>query len=292
MRKQFVDTVSKIVQEDEKAVLLLGDIGVYGFKDLLNNYPLRAYNIGILEQTTISVAAGMSLQGLIPIVHTIAPFIVERALEQIKVDLCYQSLGSNLVSVGSSYDYAELGCTHHCPGDISILNEIPDIEIVVPGHPDEFDILFNQNYSNDFTTYYRLSESANSSPYKVAFGKNIVIQERGEVVIIAVGPILESVREAAKDLNVSIIYCTTVKPFDFASIERFLGKKLLIIEPYYSSPVLTNILRENDSLHGNVTTIGVPNSFINEYGNKDDIDKVIGMDSESIRKKIIERIND
>ena len=87
MRKQFVDTVSKIVQEDEKAVLLLGDIGVYGFKDLLNNYPLRAYNIGILEQTTISVAAGMSLQGLIPIVHTIAPFIVERALEQYKSEL-------------------------------------------------------------------------------------------------------------------------------------------------------------------------------------------------------------
>ena len=292
MRKQFVDTVSKIIQEDERAVLLLGDIGVYGFKDILKEYSSRAYNIGILEQTTISVAAGLSMGGLFPIVHTIAPFIIERALEQIKVDLCYQSLGANLVSVGSSYDYAELGCTHHCPGDVSILNEIPDIEIMVPGHPLEFDKLFNQNYANKSTSYYRLSESKNSESLEVEFGKNNIIQEKGDVVIIAVGPILESVKTATKDLDVTIIYCTTVKPFDFASIERFLNKKIIIVEPYYSSPLLTNILRKNDSLNVDVSTIGVPNDFINEYGSRNDIDKMLGMDPKSIRKKIVDIIND
>ena len=129
MRGQFVKTVSKLIQNDDRVVLLLGDIGVYGFRDMLTNYPQRAYNIGILEQSTISLSAGLSLSNLIPIIHTIAPFIVERALEQIKVDLCYQGLGSNLVSVGASYDYAALGCTHHCPADIPTLNEIPGIEL-------------------------------------------------------------------------------------------------------------------------------------------------------------------
>ena len=285
MRGQFVKTVSKIVQNDDRVVLLLGDIGVYGFKDILTNYPQRAYNIGILEQSTISLSAGLSLGNLIPIVHTIAPFIVERALEQIKVDLCYQGLGSNLVSVGASYDYAALGCTHHCPADIPTLNEIPDIELIVPGHPDEFDKLFNQNYDNDKTTYFRLSESKNNQSYNIEFGKNITLQEKGEVVIIAVGTTLDAVLEASSDLDVTIIYCTTIKPFDLSSIKKYLNKKILIVEPYYSGPILRNIHRESNNLSGNFSMIGVPNSFINKYGNKNDIDKMLGLDSESIKKK-------
>ena len=292
MRGQFVKTVSKLIQNDERVVLLLGDIGVYGFRDMLSNYPQRAYNIGVLEQSTISLSAGLSLSNLIPIVHTIAPFIVERALEQIKVDLCYQSLGANLVSVGASYDYAALGCTHHCPADIPTLNEIPGIELIAPGHPDEFDKLFSQNYDNDKTTYFRLSESKNNQSYNVEFGKNIIIQEKGEVVIIAVGVVLQAVLEASFDLDVTIIYCTTIKPFDFSSIKRFLSKKILIVEPNYSGPILTNIHRELDNIMGNFSMIGVPNNFINKYGSKDEIDKMIGLDSKTIKSRIIEKINE
>ena len=138
------------------------------------------------------------------------------------MDLCYQSLGANLVSVGASYDYAALGCTHHCPADIPTLNEIPNIEIIAPGHPEEFDKLFNQNYDNDKTTYFRLSTSKNNQSYNVEFGKNIIIQEKGEVVIIAVGTVLQSVLEASFDLDVTIIYCTTIKPFDFSCINNKL----------------------------------------------------------------------
>jgi transketolase len=292
MRKQFVDTVSEIFKNDKKVVLLLGDIGVWGFRDILNDYPERSYNIGILEQTTISLSAGLSLAGLIPIVHTIAPFIVERSFEQIKLDLGYQALGANLVSVGGSYDYASLGCTHHCPGDVSILNEIPDMEIIVPGHPTEFDQLFKQNYANEFPTYFRLSETSNQKPFDVKFGKNIIVKEGKEVVVIAVGPILKSVLKASEGLDITIIYCTTVKPFDFSSIENFLCQKILIVEPYYSSPVLTNILRSESKLSGDFSTIGVPNSFINKYGSKSEIDEMIGLDPESIRKKIVEKINE
>ena len=292
MRAQFVKTVSKLIQSDEKVVLLLGDIGVFGFRNMFAQYPERTYNIGILEQSTISLAAGLSLSNLIPIVHTIAPFIVERALEQIKVDLGYQELGANLVSVGASYDYAALGCTHHCPADVPTLNEIPGIEIVVPGHPDEFDKLFNQNYDNGNTTYFRLSEAKNIHAFNVEFNKNIVIQEKGEVVIIAVGTMLEAVLDASTNLDVTIIYCTTVKPFDFGTISKFLSKKILIIEPYYSGPILTNILRESGNINGHFSTIGVPNDFINKYGSKADIDTMIGLDSKSIRRRILEKINE
>lgn len=291
MRSQLVETVSRILNEDEKVVLLLGDIAVYGFRNLLKKYPLRAYNIGILEQSTISLAAGLSLTGLFPIVHTIAPFLVERAYEQIKIDLGYQQMGSNLITVGGSYDYAGLGCTHHCPGDVGILNNIPDIEIVIPGHKSEFDKLLTSNYNNPFTTYYRLSETNNKKSYEIEFGKNLILKEGSKLTIIAVGSMLQTVLEASKDLDVTIIYCTTVKPFDTKNL-LIKNNKLLIVEPYYSGPILNNIELSLGGLKGSYTNIGVPDNFIRKYGTKEEVDKLIGLDVATIKQKIINKINE
>ena len=95
-------------------------IAVLSFQ-FYKKYPKRIYNIGILEQSMISMAAGLSNEGLKPIVHTIAPFIVSRAYEQLKIDFGYNKLNGNFVSIGASYDYASLGCTHHCPEDINLM---------------------------------------------------------------------------------------------------------------------------------------------------------------------------
>jgi transketolase len=130
MRKQFTKTLQDILYSNNKTCLLLGDIGVFGFRNELKNIPDRAYNIGILEQSTISLAAGLAKTNIIPFVHTIAPFLVERAFEQLKVDFGYQGLNGNFISVGASYDYASLGCTHHCPGDVMCLLSIPNMEIM------------------------------------------------------------------------------------------------------------------------------------------------------------------
>ena len=128
---QFPSTILDVLSHDERLQVLLGDIGVFGFRHVFAKYPKNITNIGILEQATVGVAAGMALAGDIPVVHTIAPFLVERAYEQLKVDFGYQNLGGNFVSVGGSYDYAALGCTHHCPADLSLLMNIPGFELVV-----------------------------------------------------------------------------------------------------------------------------------------------------------------
>ena len=138
MRKQFIKSLQDILYSDDNTALLLGDIGVFGFRNELKNIPNRVYNIGILEQSTVSLAAGLSSIGITPFVHTIAPFMVERALEQLKIDFGYHGLGGNFISIGASYDYSALGCTHHCPGDILSLSSIPNMQIVVPGTSGEF----------------------------------------------------------------------------------------------------------------------------------------------------------
>src|SRR3989338_740432 len=157
MRKQLADTVGDAIKADDKVVLLFGDVGTYGFRHSAAQFPERVHNVGILEQSMVSMAAGLSMQGIIPVVHTIATFLVERALEQIKDDFGYQRLGGNFVSIGASYDLVSWGCTHQCPGDVGILKNVPEVEIVVPGSAPEFDSLFKQSYDNGHPTYFRLS---------------------------------------------------------------------------------------------------------------------------------------
>lgn len=286
MRKQFTKSLQSLLYSNPKTCLLLGDIGVFGFRNELKNLPSRVYNIGILEQATIGVAAGLAKTGLIPFVHTIAPFLVERALEQLKVDFGYQSLNGNFISVGASYDYASLGCTHHCPSDISCLLTIPNMQIVCPGSSKEFDSLLMESYDNDSPTYFRLSEYENNESYEVMFGKAVVLKKGNLATIVCYGNILQSVLDAVKDFDVTILYYHTIKPFDSDTLLKHFNQNIIVCEPFYEGS--TNKLI-NKSLEGKLYrlyNIGIPNKFLINYGHKKEHDLNLGLDSESIRRRI------
>lgn len=293
MRKQFVKTIEEILNKDDRLVVLLGDIGVFGFNNSFKNYPLRVYNIGILEQSTIGLAAGLSMNGLVPVVHTIAPFIVERAFEQIKNDFGYQKLGGNFVSVGASYDYAALGCTHHCPADVGVLKNIPGVEIVVPGTPAEFDHLFKSSYADGKPTYFRLSEKSNTQSYNVEFGKALVIKKGSKATVIAVGPMFDRVKEACKDLDVTIVYYTTVAPFDGETLVNAIsGKTIFVCEPFYEGTLSFDVSKALSKIDvmPQVIYIGVPREFIHHYGKSEDIDRHFMLRMEDIRDRITKNI--
>ena len=287
-----MDTVSDLMNKDEKIVALLGDVGVFGFRQVFKNHPKRIYNIGILEQSTIGLASGLAISGFTPIVHTIAPFFVERSYEQLKLDFGYQKLGGNFVSVGASYDYAGLGGTHHCPGDVGILKNIPNMSIIVPGTSKEFDILFREAYKRDNPTYYSLSESSNSTDQEVKFGKAKIIKKGKKALVIAVGPMLEPVLEAVKDIDVTVLYYTTLRPFDSRTLALSAGKikKIVVCEPFYQGTLSEEITEALKSSEIEIENIGVPREFISKYGTAADHDKIFGLDADGIRKKLIKFI--
>lgn len=291
MRKQFTKTVEEILAEDERTILLLGDIGVFGFKNSFELYPTRVYNIGILEQSTVSVASGLSMAGFVPIIHTITPFITERCFEQIKDDFGYQKLGGNIVSVGASYDYASLGCTHHGAADVGILMNIPEVQIVVPGTSEEFDALFRQSYNNGTIKYFRLTERENLNKIPVKFGKANVIRKGKLGTVIAIGPLLDKVINATKNLDITVIYLTTIRPFDTETVKKNIsGNKVLICEPYYSGAITEDVIKSSDKPL-KIDFLGVPRKFLTNYGTVAEHDENIGFTEKEIFNRTRNLIN-
>jgi len=286
MRKQLVNSVHQLLDDNKDTILLLGDIGIFGFKKSFEDYPNRVYNIGILEQSMISLASGLSSVGFIPIIHTIAPFLVERALEQLKIDFGYQGLNGNFISVGASYDYSSLGGTHHCPGDIQQLLTIPNMEIIIPGSSEELNSLLLQGYNNGNPTYYRLSEFENEESHDVILGQGNLIKKGTLATIICVGNMLTNVIDATNKLDVTILYYTSINPFDEKLLINNFSENIIIIEPYYEGGLNYIVNKILVGKKYKLTNIGVPHNFLNNYGSKIEQDEKLGLNSKNLRKRI------
>ncbi|MDF2577442.1 MAG: transketolase, C-terminal section [Chlamydiales bacterium] len=285
MRKQFKNTALSLAEKDPRVIVALGDISVFLFEEFKQKYPNRFFNMGICENTLISVAAGLSSQGFFPFIHTICPFITERCMEQIKLDMCYNQFGGNIVSCGASFDYAWDGGTHQCYTDLAILRMLPNMEVIQPGSIKEADVLLRSQYNNNKPTYFRLSEYSHQVELPhIEFGKGIVLKDCGsDVTIITAGPILGNVLEACQNLQVNLLYFHTIKPFDYDLLDRFKDTQILVVHDAYG---LHEAVCAMPNLR--VQYHGLQDLFSPCYGTIHDIRKSFGLDPQSIYQAIIQ----
>src|SRR6516225_3444085 len=163
MRTVFAETATALLDEDPLTAVVLAEISADMFAKAAARHPERVLNVGIREQLMVSVGGGLALAGMRPVVHTYAPFLVERAFEQVKLDLAHQGVHGVLVSIGASYDAARAGRTHQAPEDVALVDSLPGFSVVVPGHPDEVGALLREAFGamEAGSTYLRLSTEAN-----------------------------------------------------------------------------------------------------------------------------------
>ena len=83
MRRAFGKTIVKIAEKDPTVILLSGDVE-QEMDEYKNKFPERYINVGLCEQTMISMAAGMASEGLRPYVYSITPFLIEDLLSRLK----------------------------------------------------------------------------------------------------------------------------------------------------------------------------------------------------------------
>ena len=287
MRKQFKNTVLSLAEHDPNIIVILGDISHYLFNDFEQKYPERFFNMGICENALVSVAAGLSAQGFHPFVHSICPFITERSFEQIKLDMCYNQFGGNLVTCGASFDYAWDGGTHHSYTDLAILRLLPFMEVLQPGSVKEVDALIRSQYNNGKTTYFRLSDNPHTIDLpEIKFGKGIVLKKgNSKVTVMTAGPILGNVLEGCRDLDVNLVYFHTLKPIDHELIAHFKDTQIVVIHDAFG---LKEAVSEVAGL--SVDSRGLPDEFCGWYGTVHDIRKKLGLDPASIRDFVNSKI--
>jgi len=289
MRERMATVVSDLIETDARVVLVLADISAAYFRDTVQRFPDRVINVGIMEQTMVSVAAGFALEGLYPIVHSITPFVVERPFEQIKLNFCYQGLGGTFISIGASYDYGTDGMTHQGPGDVPILKTLPGMQVCVPGTADEFEALLRQTYDNGAPTYIRTSVQQNHSSRQVRFGKLHLEREGKDGVVVAIGPMLDRTLEAVKGMDLTVLYATTILPFDEGTLKSAAAAaspNVILVEPYYEGALVPEIARVLQAVPARIKSIGVPRRILDRYGPPERIDREVGLTVDGIRARI------
>lgn len=108
MRKAFGKTIVKLAEKDPTIVLLTGDVE-QEMDEFKEKFPDRFFNLGLCEQTITSMAAGLAIDGMRPVVYSITPFVIERPYEQVKIDIDEQNLPVMLIGYS---DYPTHGPTH------------------------------------------------------------------------------------------------------------------------------------------------------------------------------------
>jgi transketolase len=292
MRDRFYASASDLVEADERLAVVLADIGTGRMPDTEREHADRVINVGIREQLMIGVAAGLAMTGFRPIVHSYAPFVVERPFEMLKIDLGHNDVGAIVVSVGASYDSAANGRTHQTPEDVALLSALPGWRIYVPGHPTEVDHLLRAAARTDERVYLRLSDQSNQLARPVTPGR-LHLERRGrDATVIATGPLLDATLEATADMDVTVLYMTTVRPFDADTLRASrTGDLVVLVEPYLAGTSSAEVAAALSDGPHRIAAIGVPNVEHRKYGTWQEHNAAHGLDARGIRTRILRALS-
>lgn len=300
MRNAFADEITQLAKIDLRIMLLSGDIGNKLFDPFKKVDPKRFLNCGIAEGNMMSVAAGLALNGLRPVVYTITPFTTTRCFEQIRVDVCYHEAPVIIVGTGSGLSYAELGPTHHSLEDLAIMRSIPGMQVLAPCDATEMRLAIRAALKGSDPTYIRIGKKGEPAIHEAItsfeIGKAITIREGSDALILASGTLMPNVLEAADMLRKVGLSCKvasfhTIKPLDIEYIKQNLHgfKAIVTIEEHGKSGGLGGAVAEYLSTlanHPKHLRLGTEDEFMHEMGTQHYAQRKYGLDSLGIANQI------
>lgn len=268
MRRAFLKRVAEMIESEKDTAFFTVDIGMWAIRDVLKKYPERCTNVGIYEDGMFSIAAGMAKCGIVPTIFGIQPYLVERTLEQIKMDFAYMGNGVNVVGTGAAIDYPKYGYSHYCAEDAAAIKLIPGCEFIAPGTAKQFIQLFDQVYRNGNPSFFRVSDHPNQEyDLDVQFGKANVVQAGSKATVIAVSVMLDMVMNVCKDLDVTVLYYTTLEPFDKKTLAANCPSgKILVCEPEFEGTLLNDIHCALAGRALQIEQVAFPREIFRNYG--------------------------
>src|SRR5437588_12499571 len=131
MRNAFSPSLVSAARKDPRVLLLTGDHGYALFDEIRRVCPDQYINAGVAEQNMVGVAAGLAKGGFRPVVYGLSAFVPVRVLEQIKMDVCYESLPVVFVGDGAGVVYSSLGASHQSTEYVAALRALPNLSILL-----------------------------------------------------------------------------------------------------------------------------------------------------------------
>jgi len=267
-----------------------------GLRDFAKKFPNRIYDAGIAEQHAVTMAAGLAVSGVVPVVALYSSFL-QRAYDQIIHDVALQNL-----HVVFAVDRAGLvgndGETHQGVFDEGFLSLIPNMTVLSPADYREFGNMmeFAVSYNGPVAIRYprgSMSEYIKNSEQSIVLGKGYIVEEGKDITIAAAGKMVKTAIETreilkTKNIDAEVLNLRFIKPFDKELIINSVNKtkSLVIIDEatvFASYAVnIYNILPKN--LDVMVKTL--PDEFIKQ-GSIEELLKENQLDADSIAAEII-----
>ncbi|MGJ0504537.1 MAG: transketolase family protein [Methylocystis sp.] len=305
MRTAFVDELTRQARANPNVILLTGDLGYTVFESFQAEFPGRFVNCGVAEANMLGVAAGLAREGMRPFVYSFIPFAIFRALEQIRIDICYHDLPVTIVGLGAGYSYGDMGATHHALEDIAVTRALPGMCVICPGDPWEVRSAVDALLSYEGPAYMRLAKRGEPAVHEAAalgefkIGRAIVLQEGDDIALVATSNMLSTAVEAARKLESAhgvrptVVSMHTVKPLDESSVRRLSEtcRAIFTLEEHSVLGGLGGAVSEVVANAPNrcvVHRIGIPDLFAHVSGSQAFYREQCGLTPDGVVKRVLE----
>ncbi len=299
MRTAFIEALFELAKQDERIMLVVGDLGFRVVTPFMEQLPRQFLNAGVAEQNMTTIAAGMALSGKIVFTYSIANFPTLRCLEQVRNDVCYHHANVKIVSVGGGFAYGSLGVTHHATEDLAVMRALPGMVVVAPGDPVETRAATRAITAYPGPCYLRLGKAGEPNVHQTAIdfelGKAIHMREGGDATLISTGGLLQTTVRAAQRLadegiKTRVLSMHTLKPLDTEAVLAAARETRAIVTIEEHSIIgglgsaVAEVLAEADGARVAFKRIGLPSAFSPHFGSQEYLQDRHGLTEEAISK--------
>ena len=224
-REVICEVLLNRARENRDIVVLCSDSrGSASLTSFADTLPNQFVEVGIAEQSLVSISAGLASCGKLPFAASPACFLSTRSMEQIKVDIAYSGANVKLIGISGGISYGALGMTHHSTQDIAALASIPGMRVYLPSDRFQTKALMENLVKDDKPAYIRVGRGAVADVYSsenipFAMDKATLISDGSDVTIIACGEMVSGAKEAGellskKGISARVLDMYCVKPID------------------------------------------------------------------------------
>ncbi len=301
MRREVLQELLRLAEEEERLVLLTADLGYTVLEPFAERFPARFFNVGVAEQNMIGLATGLAESGMIPFCYSMSTFATLRPFEVIRNGPLYHQLPVRILGVGGGFEYGSAGWTHFGLEDVALMRVLPEMTVVVPADSCQARQALRATWNLPGPVYYRLGKNEQQTVPglngRFRLQQIETVRTGEDALVLAMGPPAISALNAAESLEkegvhaaVGIVSCLSPAPTEALMQDLALYPLVFTVEAHFVSGGLGSLVAETIAEHSLtccLQRIGV--SFIprGRTGSEAHMNHVAGLSEEAIARRIL-----